>query len=427
MKYVQPYGITDPDAPYINGNPSTGTMGSIPPAASIEHPQREIVNLINSAAAVTPAEDDLFQLAKTVQSAKVVFGVDIGTQNAVIVNLPLIPDNYSDGMKLRFRSVFAPSGPVTLDAGRGARPLLKSNGGPVAGGEWSPGDIVEVIWDAPRNRWQLPVSPYTLLYANKDYYVDALAGNDSNDGLSWATAFATLQKAQNTTKIYNVNGYTITIHVNPGQYGPVGCGPMNGTGAIRYLGNPNNPSATIISTAGFPSGPCFTVSGQGYSIDGFRLTSPVGPVGPATPSAIYVVSNGGCAVYSVEFGTCLSHHLCAESGGVIAVVGPIVVNGSAGGSHMCSTNSSFIRQGNDPTPISLKIAAPMTVGHWAWAISNAVIYVNYTMIENPGNCTAGLKYLCQGNGVMGVTGHDQNYYPPPSAGVVQTGGQYMMG
>jgi hypothetical protein len=46
LLYNQPYGISDPNAPYINGNPSTGTMGSIPPALSIEHPQREIVKVI---------------------------------------------------------------------------------------------------------------------------------------------------------------------------------------------------------------------------------------------------------------------------------------------------------------------------------------------------------------------------------------------
>ena len=38
MQYNQPYGISDPNAAYINGNPTTGTMGSIPPAASIEYP-----------------------------------------------------------------------------------------------------------------------------------------------------------------------------------------------------------------------------------------------------------------------------------------------------------------------------------------------------------------------------------------------------
>jgi hypothetical protein len=46
LQYNQPFGISDPNASYINGNPATGTMGSIPPALSIEHPQREIVNVI---------------------------------------------------------------------------------------------------------------------------------------------------------------------------------------------------------------------------------------------------------------------------------------------------------------------------------------------------------------------------------------------
>ena len=35
MKYNPPYGITDPDGPYINGDPSIGRAGSIPPAESM--------------------------------------------------------------------------------------------------------------------------------------------------------------------------------------------------------------------------------------------------------------------------------------------------------------------------------------------------------------------------------------------------------
>jgi hypothetical protein len=77
MKYVQPYGISDPNAPYINGNPTTGTMGSIPPAASIEHDMREIVAVIqyaadhglidfNNAVCQNPSEADLQQLLKAI-------------------------------------------------------------------------------------------------------------------------------------------------------------------------------------------------------------------------------------------------------------------------------------------------------------------------------------------------------------------------
>lgn len=61
MEYVPPYTSVDPDAPYINGNPATGTKGSIPPAAAFEHPMREIVHAIEQAG-LTPDGDDLTQL-----------------------------------------------------------------------------------------------------------------------------------------------------------------------------------------------------------------------------------------------------------------------------------------------------------------------------------------------------------------------------
>jgi len=54
MKYNQPYDQpSNPNAPYVDGNPAAGIQGSIVPAASIEYDQREIVNVI-SAAALSP-------------------------------------------------------------------------------------------------------------------------------------------------------------------------------------------------------------------------------------------------------------------------------------------------------------------------------------------------------------------------------------
>ena len=58
MKYVQPYGISDPEAPYINGDPSQARMGSIPPAEAFEHPMRELVAVIDYSKLV-PNGDDL--------------------------------------------------------------------------------------------------------------------------------------------------------------------------------------------------------------------------------------------------------------------------------------------------------------------------------------------------------------------------------
>ena len=87
MQYNQPYGVSDPNAPYINGNPSTGTAGSIPPAASIEFPQREIINLITDAGLVAPSNNDLHQLARSVQSHLLVSDDDVGTVNQLQVTM----------------------------------------------------------------------------------------------------------------------------------------------------------------------------------------------------------------------------------------------------------------------------------------------------------------------------------------------------
>lgn len=72
MKYNQPFGIPDPNASYVNGDPSIGREGSIPPAESIEYPQREIVAVIQYAYEQqfpncnAPANSDLAQLLEAI-------------------------------------------------------------------------------------------------------------------------------------------------------------------------------------------------------------------------------------------------------------------------------------------------------------------------------------------------------------------------
>ena len=54
MLYQQPIGAAE-NAPYINANPAQGIEGSPVPAAAIEHPQREILNVIEKAGLVPDA------------------------------------------------------------------------------------------------------------------------------------------------------------------------------------------------------------------------------------------------------------------------------------------------------------------------------------------------------------------------------------
>jgi microcystin-dependent protein len=77
MQYVPPIGSVDPDAPYVEGNPATGTRGSFPPARGFEATMREVVNAITGAG-LTPADGDLTQLTQAIQQLATARGAPTG-------------------------------------------------------------------------------------------------------------------------------------------------------------------------------------------------------------------------------------------------------------------------------------------------------------------------------------------------------------
>lgn len=174
MKYNAPYGASDQDAPFVNGNPLTGTAGSVPPAQSIEHPQREIVNAI-IAAGLTPDANDLTQLSKAiialvgsgrpfatpaevlaaaltnkvispatlapaVQGGKWRYAVSGGTANALTVTLNPVPTEAPQYIKVRFSATNTASGPSIKVNGLTALPTIYSDGTPVLIGEFIAGN-----------------------------------------------------------------------------------------------------------------------------------------------------------------------------------------------------------------------------------------------------------------------------------------------
>ncbi len=70
MEYVPPIG-GDPGDPYINANPGGGIDGSIVPAEAIEHPMREIEEVITGAG-LTPDPEDLTQLRQALESYQLI-------------------------------------------------------------------------------------------------------------------------------------------------------------------------------------------------------------------------------------------------------------------------------------------------------------------------------------------------------------------
>lgn len=149
MEYARPYGETAPHSPYVNGDPSIGRRGSIPPAEAIEHPQREIVGAI-AGSGQTPSSADLLQLWRTHQIAPwtTAYGQDTGVANALVVALDPVPLGFYVGMTLRVKAAAANTGPTTIAVnGMVPKAVRRAGGADLQAADLKPGMIVELVFD----------------------------------------------------------------------------------------------------------------------------------------------------------------------------------------------------------------------------------------------------------------------------------------
>jgi hypothetical protein len=160
MKYEPPYGITDPNAGYINGNPAAGIEGSIPPAASIEYPMREIVAAI-TVNGIVPNDGDLQQLARAIRSQASNYLIDNGAQNAMVVEPFPALGAYTPGLPLRVKVLFSNINDgthetLTLDAGSGPANVIMPDGTLPPSNTLNAGGIASFAFDGVR--WQVQSS-----------------------------------------------------------------------------------------------------------------------------------------------------------------------------------------------------------------------------------------------------------------------------
>jgi hypothetical protein len=163
MKYHQPYGVGDPQAPYINGDPSVGRQGSIIPAEAVEFPQRELTNFFNISN-ILPSDSDMVQLARSVQNGYVNFGTDTGTVNALqcVLSPPLIGTEYATGLMIRLKLLNTilndvTHTSVTFNAGLGARNVVMPDGSLPPDQAMKGGGVYLFLFDG--TRWQVIGAP----------------------------------------------------------------------------------------------------------------------------------------------------------------------------------------------------------------------------------------------------------------------------
>ena len=119
MEYNSPYGNPDPNAGYVDRDTPAGIKGSVPPAAAIEMPQREIVKVIE-AAGLIPTNTDPTQLLQAIGGLISPATGGGGDANFVLMTqarsrLPIYPEALTADGKL---PVTAPAtGTVRLTAG----------------------------------------------------------------------------------------------------------------------------------------------------------------------------------------------------------------------------------------------------------------------------------------------------------------------
>jgi hypothetical protein len=443
MKYHQPYGVSDPNAGYTNGNPTTGTMGSIPPAQSIEYPQREIVALI-TAAGLTPDDADLAQLLKSVQLADVMnvfkMGENVGTASQWSMNCPTLPTMPPPkGTTLWFRSKFDSVIGGTVFSVNGStfkevrHPDLKTvTQGDVVASAWLllffDGTYWLIIAGSTRIMGALP-----LLQKNTDWYVNGATGDDVNyDGTmpnvvsATVGPFKTIQRAANEILKYNMNNYNQTINVADGTYAAMTTfAALNGTGTCFVKGNQATPqNVNIAPTAANACG--FLQADGNYNYSGFRFTTGAGCLDG-------FASNGGRATVSnLRFGPCARYHMSAGVAGAALKLGTggngfVIEAGATASAHLSASLNALLGisgfTGDIANHPSLNILGPVNLANFAYADTLGVLQMHYQSIVGAGNVT-GAKYSANTNAVMSSLGGGPSHFPGSTAGTTATGGQY---
>lgn len=434
MLYNQPYGISDPNAAYINGDPSIGRMGSIPPAASIEHPQREIVNFLADSA-LTPSSSNLRQLSESVQNGKVNFCTDSGAVNFMVVSPTPPITTYKLGQYFRIKSASANTLNLQVNiSGVGWSDVVHSDGSPMRGGEVVVGQIIEIAYDG--TKWQMMTgaagtSGLVILTAPRSLYVDNGIGSDTlYDGTAPTIdvpththgPFKTLRRALAETSKYNLGGWLFNIYMADATYtdaAVINCPIPNGSGSIFIHGNVGSPNNVKLFNNGV--GSAISVTGGFYQWEGVSFQATAAS-GSDAGNGIWAGGAGRVWLYAVNFYACPGAHILAYGAGTVAISGPIGINGNAA-EHMQAGLNGVIDMYTAPYPnVTINNAVTFSAA-FVSAYGGGQVVAVYTTITGAGNVT-GSRYAASSNGVISTGGRGASYLPGTSAGTTATGGQY---
>lgn len=249
-----------------------------------------------------------------------------------------------------------------------------------------------------------------------DIYV-ATTGNDTNDGLTAATPFRTLQAAWNfIMERLDCGNNTIWIHIADGTYAPVSCtGMPMGGGSVVFQGNLSSPASCVIhsSTAGVSA---MTIRGSIVYLAGmkFEASGDVYSGGILSSNASVAIS-GPCS-----FGACSGIQISATFGGIVVIDSNYTIEGGAY-AHYTAATAGTIGQLPVPTAGSVNVnlvGTPNFVESFADGQTNGVIGFVPSNFHFIGTGATGKRYNGFSGGQIRVASGGANYFPGSIAGTV---------
>lgn len=358
------------------------------------------------------------------------YGTDAGTANALSVAsvTPGVPV-FTAGMlfeitKMSSANTAAMTGTIAGQAGNvtwGDTTALRP-------GDWPASSTGLVLWDGTRFRLLTSFIRTSAIQPSVDmvFYVNGATGNDSNDGLTSGTAFATITGAVSAIKSRYLSLNSATVNVANGTYNGFSIS-SSGIATWNFVGNTGSPSSCIISaTSGTINiGRAVLVShGANVTLNGFKFQSLYENVNCGSGNTTF--PDGSSCVFTAPTQASQPIIGCYDSG-FVAIYGTHTYSGSMGAMFACSVNSA-IRIGYHDTINSLPLTltasgTPSFSIGFAEAWSGGAIYVDNTNVSFGGSAT-GPRYSAFLNGTINVNGLGTTFFPGNSAGSTATGGQY---
>lgn len=426
MRYNQPFDKSDPTAPYVDGNPSAGVEGSIPRAAAIEYPQREIVQAIVDSGQ-TPDNGDLTQLSKAIRSMGGTSHIGDDTSasvNTVIATVAPAITNYVKGHQYNIKIANTPTGAAQANFnGVGLRTISRQDGSAVQAGDILAGqEAVFIDTGSKLQLMGLGRSEVARIIANPTIYIRK-DGNDANDGSANdpAHAFLTIDNAVSyISSRYAGTGQSITYTLgNAGTYPIVN--PIRGPAVI--LGDPANQANYIISGVGAVAGTAVVLVNSSVTFNGVTINNTgtvchtLGALPGGTATLINTTLNSTGGANSIG-------HLYAGPGGNITIFGGVILQANAAMGYAWIAAGGTINQS-----ASVLMTLSGTQNYTAcFALCYQLGLIGILPNASISGTATGVKYSVSLNGVINTgsaINAGPNYFPGNSAGAVATGGIYV--